>query len=62
MKLKTRKRALHARRSHSEVCNTTVSTKAGYTLSVVCGTLTEHTLVKLEIKSVTVKIFIWHDS
>ena len=30
-------------------------------LSVVCGTLTEHTLVKLEIKSVMDKIFILYD-
>ena len=36
---------------------------AGYTLSVVVvrDTLTEHTLVKLEIKSVTDKIFVRHD-
>ena len=34
--------------------------KAQSTLSVVCGTSTEHTLVKLEIKSVTDKISIWH--
>ena len=75
-KVSTRKRVLHARMSHSTVCNMTVSTKktlrtlvktsmqvacnARYTLSVVCGTLAEHTLVKFEIKSVTDKIFIQH--
>ena len=36
--------------------------KAEATLSVVCGTLTEHTLVKLEIKSDTDYIFIRHGS
>ena len=34
---------------------------AGSTLSVVCGTLTEHTHVKHEIKSNTVDMFIRHD-
>ena len=34
--------------------------KAGSTLSVACGTMTEHTLVKLEIKSDTDYIFIRH--
>ena len=37
-------------------------TKAPSTLSVVYGTLIEHTLFKLKIKSVTDKIFIRHGS
>ena len=36
------------------------SRKAGFTLAVMCVLLTEHTFVKLEIKSVTDKIFTWH--
>ena len=42
-----------ARMSRCTVCNTTVSTKAGSTLSVVCDTFTEHTLVKFKIMSGT---------
>ena len=37
-------------------------TKAGYTLSVMCDTLTEHTLVKLEIKGDTHEIFMQYGS
>ena len=36
--------------------------KAESTLSVVCGTFNEHTLAKIEIKSVTTEIVIYHGS
>ena len=34
-----------------EMSETDVKTEAGSTLSVMCGTLTEHSLVKVEITS-----------